>query len=93
MKKSSFATRFARRQLGVSLLQLASTSTYFLLSMRGPEGVDVMKACIDEAGDDGGLTEGLVSFVIDFLEEFVELSAAMEEVSDQWCCVRCVRLS
>lgn len=62
------------------LSQLASTSTYFLLSMRGPEGVEVMRSEIDRAGDDGGLTAGLVSFVIDFLEEFVELSAAMEEV-------------
>ena len=28
-----------------------------------------MKECIREAGDDGGLTEGIISFIIDFLEE------------------------
>jgi len=79
VEESGETTIDVTSELGVSLLQLASTSTYFLLSMRGPEGVEVMRSEIDRAGDDGGLTAGLVSFVIDFLEEFVELSAAMEE--------------
>ncbi|GMH49000.1 hypothetical protein TrLO_g15505 [Triparma laevis f. longispina] len=65
------------------MAEVVSRKVHVLLSMRGVEGVDLMKACIEEAGEDGGLTSGLISFIIDFLEEFVSQSASLDSRNTQ----------